>query len=135
MDFSYQRARAAPDMNYQAHVVVHVYLLWLDGAHAFPSLGAGLAHSILLQSGRRFDDLGQDPQSLSESNQFGPITPKYNSYALLSVPGSYACISDQIQTVKMAVGRNLKIVFEYCEFSFAKNIAYPPKITAHVCEV
>jgi hypothetical protein len=40
---------------------------WLDGTaeelygwmeHAFPSLGAGLAHSILLQSGRHFDISG-----------------------------------------------------------------------------
>jgi hypothetical protein len=36
-------------------------------------------------------------------------------------------ISDQIQTVKMAVGRHLKCYFEYCEFSFAKNIRYPLK--------
>jgi hypothetical protein len=29
---------------------------WME--HAFPSLGAGLAHSILLKSGRRFDFSG-----------------------------------------------------------------------------
>jgi hypothetical protein len=40
-------------------------------------LDGACVHSILLQSGRCFDFLGQDPpQSLSESTQFGPITPK-----------------------------------------------------------
>ena len=45
-------------------------------------------------------------------------------------------ISAQIQTVKMAVGRNLKfeILFGYCEFSCGKNTPHAAKITAHTCE-
>ena len=38
--------------------LIGVLLLYGWMEHAFPSLGAGLAHSILLKSGRRFDFSG-----------------------------------------------------------------------------
>ena len=46
-------------------------------------------------------------------------------------------ISDQIQTVKMAVGRHFtfEILFEYYEFALGNNIPYGEKIMEHECEV